>query len=695
MKQENSRKPVAIRPDSGEARGKQSEARTRAIVERVTPEVDAGRFPIKRVLGESVVVEADVFTDGHDAVRCLLLHRYQPAGHGSSNDRGHGWIETEMQPLVNDRWSASFTVDTLGRYEYTVIAWTDRFLTWRRELERRTDPADILIALQIGAGLLEEAAHRASMTDAVVLRQFASQLTSSDAVAGRDTALNKELGALASRYADRRFETRYERQLGVVVDPLLARFGAWYEFFPRSTVLQPGEPAVARHGTFRDCEARLPYVAEMGFDIVYFPPIHPIGRARRKGPNNGLLAGPEDTGSPWAIGATEGGHRAIHPELGTLEDFKRLLHKARELRIEVALDIAFQCAPDHPYVQEHPEWFRVRPDGTVQYAENPPKKYQDIYPFDFETDDWPALYRELTDVVLYWAEQGVRVFRVDNPHTKPYSLWQQLIAEVKTHHPEAIFLSEAFTRPKVMHRLAKLGFTQSYTYFAWRNTQYELREYFTELTQKAGREYFRPNVWPNTPDILPEYLQHGGRAAFMARITLAATLSAAYGIYGPAFELMEHEPRDPGSEEYLNSEKYQLRQWDLQRSDSLAPFIQRLNRIRREHPALQSDWRLQFLPIDNEQLIAYAKTTPDYKDIIVTVVNLDPHHAHSGWVEVPLAQWGVDAERAYRMADLLGGGSYLWQGARNFVRLDPQGVMAHVFSLHASVRTERQFDYFQ
>lgn len=680
--------PIQSAPSAGPG----PEGRCRAVIEGVTPQVDGGRFPIKRVVGEHVVVEADVFTDGHDAVRCMLLHRFV-----SLEAKGDaGWTETEMAALVNDRWSASFIVERLGRYEYTFVAWTDHFLTWRRELERRNDAADILIALQVGTGLLEAAAKRAPTADAVQLRQFINALLSApDAAAGRTVALDPALGALAGRYADRRFETRYDRQLAVTVDPPLARFGAWYEFFPRSTTVQPGQPSSARHGTFKDCEARLPYVADMGFDIVYFPPIHPIGRARRKGPNNALLAGPEDTGSPWAIGAAEGGHRAIHPELGTLDDFKRLLSKARELRLEVAIDIAFQCAPDHPYVEQHPEWFRVRPDGTVQYAENPPKKYQDIYPFDFETEAWQALYRELTDVVLYWAEQGVRVFRVDNPHTKPYSLWQQLIAAVKAKHPESIFLSEAFTRPKVMHRLAKLGFTQSYTYFTWRNTQYELREYFTELCTGPGREYFRPNVWPNTPDILPEYLQHGGRAAFMTRVALAATLAATYGIYGPAFELMEHKPREAGSEEYLDSEKYQLRQWDLQRDDSLAAFIKRLNRIRREHPALHTDWSLQFVPIDNEQLIAYAKTSEDLHDIVVVVVNLDPYHAHSGWVELPLAKWKVDAERAYRMDDLLGGGSYLWQGVRNFVRLDPQGVVAHVFALSAPARTERQFDYFQ
>jgi starch synthase (maltosyl-transferring) len=660
---------------------KHESGRQRAVVEKVAPEIDCGRFPIKRAVGETVVVEADAFTDGHDAVRCRLLHRVQGQD---------GWSEVEMAPLGNDRWRGSFVVNALGRCEYTVVAWTDRFLTWRRELERRTDPADVLVALKIGAALLTAAAQRATAADAIRLKEAARTLAEAqDPQAARAAALDEQLAAVAARYADRRFETRYARILEVVVDPPLARFGAWYELFPRSTAGQRG-----RHGTFRDCEARLPYVAQLGFDVLYLPPIHPIGRTRRKGPNNALQAGRSDPGSPWAIGASEGGHRAIHPELGTLEDLHRLIAQARKHRIEIALDIAFQCAPDHPYVQEHPEWFRFRPDGSVQYAENPPKKYQDIYPFDFENEAWPALFEELTDVVRYWTQQGVRVFRVDNPHTKPFPLWEKLIGDIKARQPDAIFLSEAFTRPKVMHRLAKCGFTQSYTYFTWRNTAQELREYFTELCLGEGREYFRPNVWTNTPDILPEHLQLGGRAAFMTRLVLAATLSSAYGIYGPAFELLEHVPREPGSEEYRDSEKYQIRAWDLDRADSLAPFIERVNRIRREHKALQNDWSLRFLDIDNEQMLAYVKTAPDAQDAIVVVTNLDMHNVHSGWLSLPLEELGIDADRPFLMQDLLGGESYMWQGPRNFVKLDPHGVVAHIFLVQRRVRTEREFETF-
>ncbi|GIX28172.1 MAG: hypothetical protein KatS3mg123_2053 [Burkholderiales bacterium] len=413
---------------------------------------------------------------------------------------------------------------------------------------------------------------------------------------------------------------------------------------------------------------------------------------RRKGKNNVVKAGPDDVGSPWAIGAAEGGHKAVHPQLGTLADFRRLVEKAREHGLEIALDIAFQCAPDHPYVKEHPEWFRWRPDGTVQYAENPPKKYQDIYPFHFEGEAWASLWAELKSVFEFWIEQGVKIFRVDNPHTKPFPFWEWVIGELKKAHPELIFLSEAFTRPKVMHRLAKLGFTQSYTYFAWRNTKQELTDYFTELTQGEGREYFRPNVWPNTPDILTEFLQFGGRPAFTCRLLLAATLAASYGIYGPAFELQEHEPREPGSEEYKDSEKYQLRHWDLDRPDSLRDLIARVNAIRRENPALQSDWSLTFLPVDNDQLIAYMKSTEDGSNLMIMVVNLDPYHAQAGWVELDLEALGLDPRSPYQMHELLSGARYLWNGARNFVQLAPG--MGHVFRLRRRVRTERDFDYF-
>jgi starch synthase (maltosyl-transferring) len=655
-----------------------AEGRIRAVIEAVTPSVDDGRFPIKRVQGERVAVAADCFTDGHDALVCLLRWRHESEA---------PWHEVRMQAEPNDRWHAEFRVERLGRYLYSVVARVDAFLSWRHDFGRRIEAEDIRSAALAGAELVEQAAQRARDEDAERLQAWAEQLRSvQDIEALRAIALDADLAALALTYPDRRFETIWPHELGVIVDRVRARFSTWYELFPRSAGAQ------GRHGTFDDVIARLPYVAAMGFDVLYLPPIHPIGRERRKGPNNTLVAGPDDVGSPWAIGAAEGGHTAVHPQLGTLEDFKRLLAAAGEHGMEVALDIAYQCAPDHPYVQSNPQWFRHRPDGSVQYAENPPKKYQDIYPFNFESDDWAGLWKELRQVIEFWLEQGVRIFRVDNPHTKAFAFWEWAIADAKRAWPDAMFLAEAFTRPKVMHRLAKLGFTQSYTYFAWRNTRHELTEYFTELAHGPGREYFRPNVWPNTPDILTEYLQFGGRAAFMARAVLAATLAASYGIYGPAFELMEHAPREPGSEEYLDSEKYQVRQWDLGREDNLAELIGRLNRARRDNRALQSDWNLVFHGIDNEAMICYSKSEGD--NVVLAIVNLDPYHVQSGWTELDLEELGLEPSAPYQMHELISGARYLWQGARNFVSLDPDRVPAHVFRLRRRVRTERDFDYF-
>ena len=596
-----------------------------------------------------------------------------------------------MQPLVNDRWRGEFQVAGLGGYRYTVLAWIDRFLTWRRDFDKRIAAGqDVSIDLLIGAELIQAAAENASGADRQRLSEWVLQLRHEDAKRHlRRIVDDEELRVLMDRYGGRDFATTYERELAVVVDRERARFSAWYELFPRSTAKEPG-----RHGTFRDCEERLPYVARMGFDVLYLPPIHPIGRVNRKGKNNSPEAEPGDSGSPWAIGSEEGGHKAVHPELGTLEDFRRLVASAKEFGIEVALDIAFQCAPDHPYVKEHPEWFRTRPDGTVQYAENPPKKYEDIYPFDFETPEWKELWAELKSIFVFWIQQGVRIFRVDNPHTKPFPFWGWCIGEIKAEYPDIIFLSEAFTRPRMMYRLAKLGFTQSYTYFAWRSTKHELVEYFTELTQTEVAEFFRPNLWPNTPDILTDTLQVGGRPAFALRLALAATLGASYGIYGPAFELLHHRPRHPGSEEYLDSEKYEIRRHDLEQPDSLAEFIGRINAIRRENPALHSDHRLQFHPVDNDMLLCYSKSTEDLSNVVVVVANLDPDHTQSGWVELPLKKLRLEEEQAYQAHDLLTGARYLWHGGRNYVELNPQVSSAHVFRLRRRSRTEQDFEYY-
>jgi starch synthase (maltosyl-transferring) len=656
----------------------------RVVIENVQPEIDGGRYPIKRTLGERVVIEADIHADGHDILSAVVLYRPERESAGR---------EAVMRPLLNDRWQGQFNVESLGSYFYTVQAWVDAFQSWSRDTVKKFEAGqDISVAAVLGAQLVQSAANRAQGADSQKLAQFIAELKSLSQTGGEAVvtcARNAELAALMGRYADRSRATTYDRQLGVVVDREKARYSTWCEMFPRSCAVEPN-----KHGTFRDCIQRLRYVSEMGFDVLYFPPIHPIGHSHRKGKNNSAQPAPDDPGSPWAIGADEGGHMAIHPELGTLADFKQIQAKARELGIEIALDLAFQCSPDHPYVKEHKEWFLQRPDGSVQYAENPPKKYEDIYPFYFENEHAAELCDELKRVVFYWIEQGVRIFRVDNPHTKPFDFWEWLLKEARRKYPEVIFLSEAFTRPKVMHRLAKLGFTQSYTYFAWKNAKWELTQYFTELTQTPLREFVRLNVWPNTPDILTEYLQYGGRPAFMARLVLAATLSANYGIYSPAFELCENRALRQGSEEYLDSEKYQIRAWNTASPDSLRGLVTRINEIRRENPALQSDWSLRFHSIDNDQLIAYSKATEDLSDIILVIVNLDPHYKQSGWVDVPLDDFKLASNQSYQVHDLLTDARYLWHGARNYVELNPSVLPAHIFKVRRRVRTERDFDYF-
>jgi starch synthase (maltosyl-transferring) len=663
--------------------GQSADGRCRVVIERVSPEIDGGRFPIKRVVGETVTVEADVFADGHDRVACRILY-------WGNNKEIHS---SPMKALGNDRWCGEFAVTAPGQIQYTVEGWIDRFQSWRDAIEKKiAADQDVHVDLLVGAKLVESAAMRATTGDAALLRQWAQRLSlqpakpePGEAVA----ALDEELLELMRRHPDLTLATRYEKQLAIIVDREKARFSTWYEIFPRSC-----SPNVGCHGTFRDCETWLPYIASMGFDVVYLPPIHPIGHAFRRGKNNSSAAQPDDVGSPWAVGSKEGGHKSVHPQLGTLEDFRRFLSKASQHGIEVALDIAFQCSPDHPYVTQHPEWFRTLPDGTIQYAENPPKKYQDIYPLDFESERWRALWEELKSVFLFWIDQGVRIFRVDNPHTKPFPFWDWVIGEIKAKNPDVLFLSEAFTRPHVMHRLAKAGFSQSYTYFAWRNTKQELTDYFTELSQTAGREYLRPNLWPNTPDILPEYLQVGGRAAFLARFILAATLGASYGIYGPAFELCENAPLRAGSEEYLNSEKYELKHRDPHAAGSLEPIISRINRIRKENPALQSNRNLHFHETDNPSLICYSKATDDLDNVVVAVVNLDSFHTQAGWVRLDLASIGLDAGHAFQVHDLLGDGKYLWQGSPNYVELVPESLPAHILRVRRWVRTERDFDYY-
>jgi starch synthase (maltosyl-transferring) len=650
------------------------DGRRRVVIENVTPRVEDGRFPVKRVVGDELTVEADAFADGHDEIRVVLRWTGPLTSDGSEPE----WHEFEMAPLGNDRWRASFALPEIGRYRYTVSGWVDRFRTWQHDLRKRVDAGqDVTVDLQIGAALVAAAADRASGSDAEHLRRAAEHLNAA-------RALNAHLLEVVERSPDRSHETTSERPYEVVVDPERARFSAWYELFPRSA-----SPDPKRHGTLRDVIARLPYIAGLGFDVLYLPPIHPIGRQFRKGPNNVTTPAPDDPGVPWAIGGPDGGHTTIHPELGTFDDFAALVEAARAKGIAIALDIAFQASPDHPWVREHPSWFRARPDGTIQYAENPPKKYQDIYPFDFESEDWPQLWQALHDVFVFWIERGVAVFRVDNPHTKTFAFWEWCIGRIKAHHPQVLFLSEAFTRPKLMYRLAKLGFSQSYTYFTWRNAKQELADYATEVTRPPVSEFFRPNFWTNTPDILHAYLQTGGRPAFIARAVLASTLTASWGMYGPPYELLERRPREPGSEEYLDSEKYEQRTWDLKGAASIAPLIGRLNAARRAHAALQSNERLSFHAIDNDSLIAYSKSTADGSDIVLAVVNLDPAGVQAGSLELDLERLGLPADGPYAAHDLLDDTTYRWQGRRAWIELDPAVRSAHLFHLRPQAQAGR------
>jgi starch synthase (maltosyl-transferring) len=651
----------------------QLDGRSRVIIEGITPQVDGGRFPAKRVVGDVVQIEADIFADGHDVLSAVVIHHHQSEKKPS---------EVRLIPLVNDRWRAEITVEQLGFHFFTIEAWVDHFLTWHRDLSKRVaaGQADLDVQLAIGLEMIRGAAKNAGARDRRKLETFIKTLESDDALADKiEEMWSADLLALMWRNAPRHFATRHPCELAIEVDRKKAAFSTWYELFPRS------------HGSLRGVEAELPRIARLGFDVLYLPPIHPIGRAHRKGKNNKVTAEANDVGSPWAIGGEEGGHKEIHPDLGTMEDFERLVAAANAQGIELALDIAFQVSPDHPYVQAHPEWFLARPDGTIQYAENPPKKYQDIYPFHFETDDWQALWRELRDVFAFWIGKGVRIFRVDNPHTKPLPFWAWCIAELRREYPDVLFLAEAFTRPKIMYWLAKAGYSQSYTYFAWRNTADEIREYFEEITKPPVSDFFRPNAWPNTPDILTEYLQFGGRPAFIVRLILAATLSSNYGIYGPPYERMVAAPREQGSEEYLDSEKYEVKQWS-QSDDDLQELIALVNKIRRENAPLQQNATLRFHETTNDQLVCYSKTAGE--NAILVIANVDPHNTQSGYVELDLEALHVDPTRSFQVHDLLSGARHSWLGSRNYVQLNPHVVPAHIFRIRRRVRTERDFEYF-
>jgi len=644
----------------------------RIVIDRVGPSVDGGRYPIKRIVGDTLQVEAIAYRDGHD----LLTGRVRYRGPG---DRG--WRTVPLQYDIHfDRLRGAVTLDRVGSWRFTVEVWTDRFASWRADLQKRAGAGqEVGTELREGVELILEAARRARGRPAAVLRASARQLEVLPRAEAITAAVDDELAALVWEHLPPGDLTTHPTEYGVTVDRVRAGFAAWYEMFPRSQGRTPG-----RHATFAEAARRLPALAALGFDVVYLPPIHPVGRTHRKGPNNTLAAGPGDPGSPWAIGNEHGGHTAVEPALGTLADFRRFVATAEEAGLEVALDYALQCSPDHPWVREHPDWFFVRPDGSIRYAENPPKKYEDIYPLNFWCEDHPALWAACRDIFLFWIEQGVRTFRVDNPHTKPFAFWEATIGEIRREHPDVIFLSEAFTRPARMRGLAKLGFTQSYSYFTWRNTAAELREYFTELTTTGMVEYFRPNLFANTPDILHEYLQHGGRAAFRVRLILAGTLSPLYGIYS-GFELCENEPVRPGSEEYLHSEKYEIRVRDWTAPGNLNADIARLNRIRRENPALRRFGNLRFLDSEDDHILFYHKHAPD-NDLLV-IVNVDPHRPRETMVHVPVGDLGLGGDEPFEVEDLLTGARYVWRGGRNYVRLDPQREVAHVLRVVGSRAT--------
>jgi starch synthase (maltosyl-transferring) len=636
----------------------------RVVIGDVFPSVDGGRFPAKAVANDPVTVVADVFSDGHDLVAAAVVW-----------EDDDGPTEVPLVPLVNDRFEGSFTPARPGDVTFRVTGWMDRFGTWRKgALAKIGAGLNVALELREGAELVADAATRAEGDVAARLAEVAERLWDGDAKdVHRDGTAFDALDVAMWQHGDRRPAVESDAYR-LIVDRPRAAFSAWYELFPRSW----GE--AGEHGTFRSVVERLDYVAEMGFDVLYLPPVHPIGEVHRKGKENATLAAADDVGSPWAIGSELGGHTTIHPQLGTLDDFHELRRRADQLGLELALDIAFQCAPDHPWAKEHPEWFKHRADGTIAHAENPPKKYEDIYPIDFESSDWPALWEALAGVFRFWMDQGVRIFRVDNPHTKAFRFWDWVIATLRAEDPGVIFLAEAFTRPRVMERLAKGGFTQSYTYFTWRPSAFELREYLTELTSRPLVDYFRPNFWPNTPDILTEQLQEGGPATFRARAVLAATLSSNWGVYGPAFELMEHEPRGT-VEEYARNEKYEIRSWDLEAPGSLAPLLGRLNATRRAHPALQRTTGLTFHDASNPALLCYSKATPDGEDVVLCIVNCDSDVHHSGWVHLDLEALHVEAARPFEVADLVTGAAYTWHGADNFVILDPTVFPAHVLKV--------------
>ncbi len=636
------------------------------VIENVYPELDGGRFPVKRVIDDIFKVWADIVKPGHNEILAMIKFRLK----GEKR-----WNEVAMSYYDNDRWTGSFILDSLGTYEYTIEAWTDNFNTLAKGLQRWVDAGeDISVDLVDALKIIEKAIDNIKGNEKTELISVLDRIKNTkDQKEIIRFLLDQKMASLITRYSERAESVQY-KILEVVVDGEKARFSSWYEMFHRSQGKDPEKSA-----TFKDCEARLGEIKEMGFDVIYLPPIHPIGFTNRKGPNNAPRAGPSDPGSPWAIGSHEGGHDAVHPDLGTIEDFRHFVKRANQMDIEIALDLVFQCSPDHPWVKGHPEWFYYRSDGTIRYAENPPKRYQDTYPINFLNENWKELWQELRRIILFWIDKGVKIFRVDNPHTKPVSFWEWLIREIKRDHPDVMFFSEAFTRPKIMRLLAKAGFTQSYTYFTWKNKKRELEEFLSEFVLSEAAEFYRGNYFTNTPDILHEYLQKGGRPAFKIRLVLAAILSSAYGIYN-GYELCENQAR-PGTEEYLNSEKYQYKEWDWNRPGNIKDFIAKVNQIRRENNALHYTRNLRILRADNDDIFFYGKWTEDKSNIILVAINLNPYEARDSMVHVPINKLGINPWEEYEVKDLVTEDVYRWKGESNYVRLDPHKEPAHILLL--------------
>lgn len=640
----------------------------RVIISNISPQIEGGKYPAKRATGESLTVTADIFGDGHDEVAASVLIK-----HESEKE----WQEFPMKFLLNDRWEVTIPLDELGFHQYQVIGWIDHYTTWKKGLVKKYNAnQDISVELEIGAEMLQHAITHAKDTDKPKLKEWADQLnTSGNPETAISLAISDAVTQVMALNKDQNLVTTFPETFIIEIERKKAAFSSWYELFPRSAADGPG-----KHGTFKDVIKLLPRVADMGFDILYFPPIHPIGEQKRKGKNNSLTPSDTDPGSPWAIGNSSGGHKSLHPELGTLADFEELVAEAKKLDIEIAMDIAYQCAPDHPYVKEHPQWFKWRPDGTVQYAENPPKRYEDILPFNFETEDWKNLWEELKSVIDYWIDKGIRVFRIDNPHTKAFGFWEWMIGEVRKKNPEVLFLAEAFTRPRVMEKLGKNGFNQSYSYFTWRNTKWEFEQYLTELTKTDQQYYFRPNFWPNTPDILPHHLAEGGENAHIMRLILAATMSSNYGMYGPVYEFGVNTPH-PGKEEYTDNEKYEIKHWDWERYSRTAEIITLINKIRKENAALQTTWNIDFAETNNDQIICYTKTDPKTSNALIVAVNLDVFNTQGAHIKVPLHKLGINPDKSYLVKDMLSGEKYHWHGEYNFVQLNPYEMPAHIFKV--------------